>query len=140
MAARPPEKLGEFAEQWLSRRKVTDPQRVRAVMEDGQLDRIAHDAGWLRLHAQEGVRIIDQLPAKMRAALRKLWAHGFHAGARHESITANLRFLPDVRAELDNSIAATIARPVEQQVGLDYLEGLRPWCLGRRWNGNHQPR
>jgi hypothetical protein len=93
---RAPERLRLYAEGWLRRRKLIEPERIRAVMENGDLDRIAHDAAWLRLHATEGLSLIGSMPAKYQTTLRKLWAHAFHAGARHESITVNLRYLRDI--------------------------------------------
>ena len=69
---------------------------MRRVMDKEADDPVAHDAAWLRVHSLKGQKIINSLP-KYESVLRKLWAEAFHAGARHESITVNLRYLADVQ-------------------------------------------
>lgn len=95
---RPPEKILSFADGWLQQRNIATKKAMQDAMARDAHDRIAHDAAWLRGHCVTGLDMISKLPENLRTDARKLWAHAFHAGARHESMTANLKYLRDVRS------------------------------------------
>jgi hypothetical protein len=98
IAARTPENLLKFANYWLKRRGILTENKMRHVMQNAKDDPVAHDAAWLRVHSLIGLKIIGEMPKDLRVKIRKLWANAFYAGAHHESITVNLRYLPDVQA------------------------------------------
>jgi hypothetical protein len=96
IAPRAPERMRDFARKWLVRLKVVTKKSLQGVMQADSTERIAHDAAWLNAHSVAALKIISEFREEHRAHLRKLWAHAFHAGAQHESITVNLKYLPDV--------------------------------------------
>lgn len=78
---------------------VDTKKAMQAAMKSDATDRLAHDAAWLKAHSVAGLKLINDLPSQHRTQLLKLWAHAFHAGARHESITVNVRYLSDVQRQ-----------------------------------------
>jgi hypothetical protein len=95
---RAPEQILLLANRWLAERSIKTKEAMRGAMMQDTSDRIAHDAAWLRGHCVKGIELIDKLPADLHAEARKLWANAFHAGARTESLTVNLKYLRDVQS------------------------------------------
>jgi hypothetical protein len=97
LSRRAPEALKDFARAKLAQRGVTTEAGRRLAMEGD--DPQALDAAWLFEHASAGLLMIEASAAETRDQLRDLWMHAFHAGARHETITVNMRYLTDVQAQ-----------------------------------------
>jgi hypothetical protein len=97
---RKPEQIALYAEAIMHARKVqTTREGLKAAMSDDCEDIIAHDAAWLRELAHQALRLIVLSPPEASQVLRGIWAFGFHAGARHESLTVNMNYLHAVKAQ-----------------------------------------
>lgn len=111
MNMRPPEKILKFADGWLLHRNIATKKAMQDAMALDAEDRIAHDAAWLRGHCVTGLNMISKLPEGLQADARKLWALAFNAGARHESMTVNLKYLHDVQSADNRRLGRANRKP-----------------------------
>jgi hypothetical protein len=121
---RPPEKILNFANSWLVRRNIKTKKAMQdAMSRDANDDPIARDASWLRGHCVSGLEMISKLPESQRAEARKLWAYAFHAGARHESMTVNLKYLHDVQSADNRRSGRANRKPLPSKITREkYME------------------
>ena len=123
---RVPELVAAYAETLMRNAGVpANRDGLRAALDDDYEDAIAHDASWLREHAHQALRTIMRAPPELQEAIRHVWTNGFHAGARHESITVNARYLPSVEAQKRIRAAAQLGGLARRKLTRELYEQMR---------------
>ena len=118
-----PEESNRFATMLMQAFGVSpNKSGLAAAMRDDYPNQLAHHAAWLHQLSAKALYEIQQAQPAAKKLIREIWAIGFHAGARHETITVDSRYLKYVRTQEKIRAGAKLGGAARRKLTLPQIQ------------------